>query len=87
MSKNIPTKIYATNGDEVTIRTWESGDGEMPRQAQKAISEFDMTIDGKTYTVYYNISTRAKVDYYYLNYKDRWHWTRENIRSHTKYTT
>ena len=87
MKKNIPTNLYAFNGDIITIRTWESGGGEMPRQAQKAISEFDILIDEEKIRVYYNISTRAKIDYYYLKYKNRWHWTRGNIRNHTKYTT
>ncbi len=87
MKKNIPTEIHAVTGDKITIRTWESGGGEMPRKAQKAISEFDILIDGEKIRVYYNISTRAKIDYYYLKYKDRWHWTRGNIRHKTEFTT
>ncbi|MCW5962074.1 MAG: hypothetical protein KIS76_18080 [Pyrinomonadaceae bacterium] len=86
-NKNIPTSLYALDGEEITIRTWESGGGEMPRQAQKAIREFEVIIDGESYTVYFNRSTRRNVDYYYLNYNDHWHWTRENIRNHTKYAT
>lgn len=73
MRKNIPTKLYAANGDEITIRTWESGNGEMPRKAQKAINEFDIFINEKNIRVYYNVSTKAQVNYYYLNYNDRWH--------------
>lgn len=87
MKKNIPTKIYAISGDEIIIRTWESGGGEMPRKAQKAINEFDIIIDDEKFRVYYNISTKAGIDYYYLKYEERWHWTRDNIHNHTKYTT
>lgn len=85
MRKNLPTKLYANNGDEITIRTWESGGGEMPRKAQKAINEFDILINGEKHRVFYNISTKAQVDYYYLKYKDRWHWTRDNIHKHSEY--
>lgn len=84
--KNIPTILYANNGDKIVIRTWESG-GEMPRKAQKAINEFKVSIDNEQFTVYYNQSTKAQVDYFYLNYKDRWHWTRDNIRAYVQYKT
>ena len=85
--KNIPTNLYADNGDKIVIRTWESGGGEMPRKAQKAIEEFEIIINNQKFTVFPNKSTRAEVDYYYLNFKDRWHWTRDNIRNHIRYTT
>lgn len=87
MRKNIPPNLYALDEEKVVIRTWESGGDEMPRQAQKAISEFDVIINGEKFTVYDNISTKAKIDYFYLKYKDRWHWTRDNIRNHIQYRT
>ena len=85
--KNNPTNLYSDNGDKIVIRTWESGGGEMPRKAQKAISEFKVSIDDREFTVYYNRSTKAQTDYYYLNYKDRWHWTRDEIRAYVRYKT
>ena len=85
--KNIPTHLYANNQDKIVIRTWESGGGEMPRKAQKAINEFKVLIDDEEFTVYYNQSTNAQIDYYYLKYKDRWHWTRDNIRAYSQYKT
>ena len=61
--KNIPTNLYADNGDKIVIRTWESGGGEMPRKAQKAIEEFEIIINNQKFTVYHNKSTRAEVNY------------------------
>lgn len=85
--KNAPTNLYSDDGNRIVIRTWESGGGEMPRKAQKAISEFKILIDDEELTVYYNQSTKAQIDYYYLNYQDRWHWTRDNIRAFVRYRT
>lgn len=86
--KNIPTEIYANSGDKITIRTWESGGDEMPRKAQKAIEEFEVIINNAKTTVYYNRSTRADKAYYYLQFNNRWHWTRDdNIRNHKQYKT
>jgi hypothetical protein len=50
--KNIPTNLFADNQDKIVIRTWESGGGEMPRKVQKAISEFEISIDNEEFTVY-----------------------------------
>jgi hypothetical protein len=85
--KNIPTNLYATNGGKVTIRTWESGGDEMPRKAQNPINEFEISINNENFTVYYNRSTRKDIAYYYIKFNNRWHWTRDNIRNHTSYTT
>ena len=86
--KNIPINLYSDNGEILVIRTWESGGGEMPRKAQKALEEFEISINNEKVIVYYNKSTRSEVDYYYLKYKDRWKWTRDgNIRNYSQYTT
>ncbi|MEP6901078.1 MAG: hypothetical protein ABJA66_04970 [Actinomycetota bacterium] len=86
--KNIPTNLYSENGETIIIRPWESGGSEMPRKAQKAIEEFEISINYEIITIYFNKSTRRQEDYYYLKFKDQWHWTRDkNIRNHNQYTT
>ena len=80
-------KIYAHDGESVNIRVWAYGDGEFkPLQTENAIDEFDISINGKTVTVFYNKS-KSNVDYYYLNFNKLWHWTRDNIRNNSQYIT
>ncbi len=83
-------RIYASNGDSVKIDIWKhrDGDGEFrPLQTYDSIEEFDITINNKRVTVYFNKS-KSSVDYYYLKFNELWHWTRdENIKNHTQYTT
>ena len=79
-------KIYASNGNIVKIENWARYAGEMkPRQAEKAIKEFNILIDNERITVYYNKS-RSNVDYYYLKFNDLWHWTRDDISLNTQYS-
>jgi hypothetical protein len=79
-------KIYA-DGNIVKIEIWARYAGKMkPRQAEKAIKEFNILIDNEKVTVYYNKS-KSNVDYYYLKLNDLWHWTRDDINLNTQYAT
>jgi len=80
-------KLYGNDGNIVKIEIWARYAGEMkPRQAEKAIKEFDILIDDEKVTVYYNKS-KSNVDYYYLKFNDLWHWTRNDISLNTRYAT
>ena len=81
-------KIYSSNDKSINIRVWKYRDGEMkPRQAERAIEEFDVYINNEKVSVYYNKS-KSNVDYYYLKFDGVWQWTRDNqITSNTRYTT
>ena len=60
----------------------------MPRKAQKAMEEFEITINDTSTVVYHNRSTRNDSAYFYLKFNNVWHWTRdENIRNHNQYKT
>ncbi len=78
-------KIISDNNDIVRLEIWARYAGLMkPRQAEKAIKEFDVSIDDEKITVYYNKS-KSGVDYYYLKFNDLWHWTRDAIKGDARY--
>jgi hypothetical protein len=80
-------KIFSNNGDCVNIKIWAHGGGEFkPLQTEDPIDEFNISINDEKFIVYYNKS-KSNIDYYYLNFKGLWHWTRDNIRNHNQYTT
>lgn len=83
-------KIFAKNGDSVKISIWKhkDGDGEFrPNQTYNAIKEFDIFINNKKITVYFNKS-KSSVDYYYLRFNNLWNWTRDgNIKNYREYRT
>jgi hypothetical protein len=80
-------KIYEDNGNTVNIKTWTYGEAELkPFQIKNELDEFNISINDEKITVYYNKS-KSSVDYYYLKYKGLWHWTRDNIRNNSQYTT
>ena len=80
-------KIISNDGDIVRIEIWARHNGLVkPRQAEKAIKEFNISIDNEKIAVYYNKS-KSGVDYYYLKFNDLWHWTRGNLGLNKQYAT
>jgi hypothetical protein len=78
-------KIISDNDHIVRVEIWAHNSGLMkPRQAEKAIKEFDILIDDEKITVYHNKS-KLDVDYYYLKFNGLWHWTRDEISRNAKY--
>jgi hypothetical protein len=86
MLDNNNSRLVVVGGDvQVKFNTWESGNGAMPKQAQKCTDPFKVTINGTEQTVYHNRSKNGTAYFYTQNKAGVWCWTRDDVSAGAKF--